>query len=86
MKIASTLRLSPLGAYHSLMYSKSLYFDITKAKKELNWRPKYSHTDMFIEDYNWYVKNREKILQSKGGSHHQSIVKQKALKILQWFL
>ena len=32
MKIFSTLRLSPLGPYHAMMYGKSMYFD-KKPKK-----------------------------------------------------
>ena len=35
MKISSSLGLSPLGSYHSLMYGRSMYFDITKAKADL---------------------------------------------------
>ena len=35
MKLTSLLGLSPLGAYHSLMYGRSMYFDISKAEKEL---------------------------------------------------
>lgn len=83
MKITSKLGLSPLGAYHALMYGRSMYFDITKAQVELGWQPKYSNTEMFIDSYEWYLKNREYILAQTGGSHHRSAVKQGILSLVQ---
>ena len=83
MNIASILRFSPLGPYHSAMYGKSLYFDITKAKKELKWTPKYSNNDMIKESYDWYVNNREKLSKSiSQKSAHKSNVKQGILYII----
>ena len=86
MNLFSYLALSPLGAYHSLMYGRSLYFDITKAKKELDWKPNFSNIEMMIESYEWYLKNRENVYLKKGGSHHKSIVKQKILSLFSKFL
>lgn len=83
MNIFSFLGFIPLGSYHSLMYGRSMYFDISKAKKELGWQPKYSSDDMFKQSYDWYCQNRETILSSSStGSHHQSKVKQGALGVL----
>ncbi|MDB6055275.1 MAG: UDP-glucose 4-epimerase, partial [Verrucomicrobiales bacterium] len=84
MKITNTLGLSPLGAYHALMYGRSMYFDITRAKQELGWQPRYSNNEMFVESYDWYCKNREAVLSSKGASHHRSGVKQGVLKLVKW--
>src|SRR6185295_5166737 len=39
MRLTSALGMSPLGAYHALVYGRSLYFDISKAKRELGWQP-----------------------------------------------
>ena len=39
MKLTSLLGVSPLGAYHSLMYGRSMFFDISKATGELGWQP-----------------------------------------------
>lgn len=86
MKVTSALGLSPLGAYHALMYGRSMYFDITKAKSELNWQPKFSNTEMFIDSYEWYLKNRESVLAQHGGSHHRSAVKQGVLGMVRHFL
>ncbi len=85
MNVSSRLGLSPLAAYHSLMYGRSMYFDISKAKRDLGWQPRYSNQEMFLESYQWYLKHRAEVSTS-GGSHHQSAVKQGALKLLHWFL
>ena len=42
MNITSKLNISPLSPYHALMYGRSLYFDISKAKNELGFNPKFS--------------------------------------------
>ena len=82
MKIFSKLGLSPLGAYHALMYGKSMYFDLKKCKTELNWVPEKSNIDMFKDSYDWYVNNRELILSSKGRSHHKSPVREGILSLV----
>jgi nucleoside-diphosphate-sugar epimerase len=87
MNIASKLGISPLGAYHALMYGKSMYFDINKAKSELNWLPQYSNNAMILESYKYYILNREKILyNSNSMSPHKSKVQQGVLSLLNYFL
>ena len=86
MKVTSALGLSPLGSYHAMMYGRSMYFDVSKAKHDLGWQPKYSNDEMFIDSYDWYLKNRSDVLSQSGASHHRSAVKQGALKILNWLL
>ena len=87
MNITSQLGLSPLGAYHALMYGKDMYFDIELAKKELKFKPIYSNNDMFVESYEWYCKNREFILSGKlSGSKHQTALKQKILRIVPYLI
>lgn len=86
MKITSAVRLSPLGDYHSLMYGRSMYFDITKARIELGWRPKISNDEMFIQSYDWYIANRDQVLAVTVGSHHRRGVKYGVLKLVKWVL
>lgn len=87
MKISSLLGFSPLGAYHALMYGRSMYFETTKAYKDLGWVPKYSNREMFIDSYKWYIKNKNNIQNSTTiKSHHKSPVKQGILKIVSIFL
>jgi dTDP-D-glucose 4,6-dehydratase len=86
MNFTSALGLSPLGPYHAMMYGRSLYFDITKAKTELGWQPRFSNNEMFVQSYEWYLKNREQILRSHGASHHRSAVKQGVLGLIKHLL
>lgn len=86
MKLTSALGLSPLGPYHALMYGRSMYFDIAKARAELNWKPRYSNEEMFVETYEWYLANRAAVLRGHGASHHRSAVKQGVLSLVSWVL
>jgi nucleoside-diphosphate-sugar epimerase len=86
MKATSALSLSPLGAYHALMYGRSMYFDISRARRELGWQPRFSNNEMFVQSYNWYLANREKILRASGASHHRSAVKQGILSLVKRLL
>jgi nucleoside-diphosphate-sugar epimerase len=85
MELTSALRLSPLGAYHSLMYGREMFFDLAHAKNKLaGWQPKKSNAEMICESYDFYVEHREEILARKNASHHRSPVKQGILKILEY--
>lgn len=87
MNCASKLGLSPLGPYHSLMYGRSMYFDVTKLKSELGWQPNYSNDEMFIESYNWYLDNKHLLLSdTKGKSPHRSPIKQGILGVIKWVI
>jgi nucleoside-diphosphate-sugar epimerase len=86
MKVASALGLVPLGDYHALMYGRSLWFDTSRAERELGWRPRWSNADMFIDSYEWYLRHREDVVRRAVGSHHRSAVKQGALALVKWLL
>jgi len=86
MNLTSAIGLSPLGAYHAMMYGRSLYFDIAKAQRELHWQPRFSTDQMFAQSYDWYLANRETILHSSGASHHRSAVKQGILALVKHLL
>ncbi len=86
MQLTSALGLSPLGAYHALMYGRSLYFDISKAQHDLNWQPRFSTDEMFTHSYDWYLANREKILHAHHASHHRSPLKQRILALVKHLL
>ena len=84
MNILSKLRLIPLGPYHSLMYGRSLYFNINKAIKDLNFKPQYSTDEMFRESYDWYLSNYGSWNDEKTLSAHRKPTKEAFLKILKW--
>lgn len=82
MNLTSALRLSPLGPYHAMMYGRDMYFDISKAKKELNWRPRWDNVGMLVDSYLWYVDNPDKMYGSTERSHHRSPLKQGVLRLV----
>lgn len=86
MKLTSAIGLSPLGAYHALMYGRSMYFDGAKAQAELGWRPRFSNEEMFIESYEWYLRHRAAVLRESGASHHRSAVRQGVLALVKHLL
>ena len=87
MVISSKLRLSPLGAYHSLMYGRSMYFDSSKIQSDLDWKPKYSNNEMFRDSYDWYLNNLNNIINPKSKrSHHASALHQGILSVVKHFL
>ena len=87
MKLSCALGISPLCDYHGLMYGRSIYFDISKARNQLRWAPRYSNNEMFVESYEWYVANRHAVLAAADAtSPHRSAVEQGALRLLHWFL
>lgn len=86
MKFTSALGLSPLGPYHALMYGRSMWFDITKAQRELGWQPRHSNAAMFAQTYDWYLANRDRVLRASGASHHRSAVKQGVLALAKHLL
>ena len=84
MKVTNRLRISPLATYHWLVYGKDVAFDLAKPKAELGWSARWSNVEMFIQSYEWYLENRERVLAEKGASTHRSAVKEGVLKLLRW--
>jgi nucleoside-diphosphate-sugar epimerase len=82
MRLTSALRLSPLGPYHALMYGRSLYFDISKAKNELAWQPRWSNEEMICESYDWYRAHKDQVLRWTTTSPHRAAVKQGILRLV----
>ena len=86
MNVTSKLGWSPLGAYHALMYGKTMYFDIAKAQGELAYKPRHGNVDMFCESYDWYLAHRDEVLTRRDASHHRSAVRQGILRGVSWGL
>ncbi len=82
MRLTSALGLSPLGPYHSLMYGRSLWFDVSRAKRELGWSARWSNEDMICESYDWYRAHRAAVLSASEGSPHRSAIKQGVLALM----
>ena len=86
MRVTSALGLSPLGAYHALMYGRSFHFDIARTCAELGWQPRFSNEEMFGESYRWYVEHREALAAAVETSAHRSPLRQGALAALKYLL
>lgn len=81
MRLTSALGLSPLAPYHSLMYGRSLYFDLTRAIAELGWHPTRSNEQMICESYDWYIAHKHENT-AAAKSPHRSAVRQGVLDLL----
>jgi hypothetical protein len=59
-----------------------MWFDISRAQRELHYQPRFSNIDMLCDSYDWYVAHREEILRRRDSSPHSMAVKQRALRLL----
>lgn len=82
MRATSALGLSPLGPYHSLMYGRSLWFDVSRAKRELDWSARWSNDEMICQSYDWYLQHKHEVLAGSTASPHRSAIKQGVLALL----
>ena len=74
MKVLGQSSLVPFAPYHWLVYGESLWFDVSKAERELEWEPTHSNASAVIDSYEWFLRNRA-TLGGEGKSHHQSPAK-----------
>ncbi len=81
LQILDLVRLSPLMDWQYKVADKPFYFDITKAKKLLGWRPLDSNIRMFTDSYDWYIDNFRDSVSAYGSTHRQA-VRQRALRLL----
>lgn len=81
MRVLATLGVAPFAPYHWLLYGESLWFDVTRARAELNWEPAHSNVSMLVESYEWFLAHRHE-LESANRSHHQSPVRPGLLRLL----
>jgi len=87
MRICWSLGLSPLAPYHTLMYGKPMYYDISKAKVQLGWQPVFSNNEMFEDSYRWYLAHRDAVLHpTSKTSDHKSALRARALSLVPWVL
>ncbi|CAN5723953.1 NAD-dependent epimerase/dehydratase family protein [soil metagenome] len=81
MHLSAWAGLTPFAPYHWLMYSKSLWFDIDHARRELGWEPRWSTDEMFAHSYDWFVANRASTADEQA-SHHRRTARSAALSAL----
>ncbi len=87
LSLLDKLNISPLGVYQYTMLGRSLYADTRKIKEKLNFRPKKTNTETFIENYKWYQRNKGKFIEIGTGaaSSNRSLPKMGILKLVKMF-
>lgn len=81
MRALGQSSLVPLAPYHWLLYGESLWFDVSRAERELDWSPVHSNASAVIDSYEWFLAHRA-TLEDVGGSHHQSPVELGLLQLV----
>lgn len=86
LTLLDKLNISPLGPYQYSMLGRSLYMDTAKIKKKLEWKPKKTNAESFIENYQWYVTHKNTFTEiGKGNaSNNRSLPKMKIFKLLKF--
>lgn len=80
------INFSPLGVYQYTMMGRTIYADTKKIKQKLNWKPKRTNLDTFIENYKWYLKHKGNFSIIGGErSPNKSLPKMGILKIIKLF-
>jgi nucleoside-diphosphate-sugar epimerase len=73
-------KLSPLVEWHYKTASRDSYVDVSKAARLLGWTPAKSNVQTLVENYDWYVANREGM--KRAGVTHRVPWNQQALRWL----
>ena len=84
MRLASALKVSPLGPYHWRMISEDFEFDTSKAKAELGWRPTLTNEQMLAQAYISYEQDFEEIQSRTDVSAHRQPARMGAIRVLKW--
>lgn len=82
MRLTAAAGLTPFAPYHWLMYSRSMWFDISHATERLGWVPRYSNDEMFADSYDWFVQHREAAAAGESASHHRRTASSRLLSAL----
>ncbi|MHB2205759.1 NAD-dependent epimerase/dehydratase family protein [Methylobacterium sp. CM6257] len=84
MRVAHTLRISPLGPYHYRMIGSNFVFDTRRIKAALGWSPTLTNRDMLLSAYRYYATNRSEIAVRHGVSAHRRSADMGVIRVLKW--
>jgi len=84
MKIASALKISPLGPYHYKMIAEDFMFDTTRIKAKLGWKPTLTNEQILYKAYEYYHEHLDEIKNRKNVSAHKQAAKMGVIKLLKW--
>ena len=84
LSILDKLNISPLGIYQYTMIGRSVYADTAKIKSKLNWTSSKTNLGTFIDNYTWYIANKDTFTNSSSDStsSNRSLPKMGVLKLL----
>jgi nucleoside-diphosphate-sugar epimerase len=72
--------LSPLAEWHYRTAHRDSFVDVSKAQRELGFKPRLSNEQALCETYDWYLAHREEL--SAAGVTHRVPWDQRALGLL----
>ncbi len=84
MRVASALKVSPLGPYHWRMIAEDFTFDTSRIKADLDWRPSLTNEEMLTKAYKSYERDFEEIHRRTKVSAHRQPAKMGAIRLLKW--
>lgn len=84
MRVASALKVSPLGPYHWRMIAEEFMFDTSSIKAELDWQPSLTNAEMLAKAYKSYERDFEEIHLRTEVSAHRQPAKMGAIRLLKW--
>lgn len=69
LAVFEKLHLSPIAAWHYKTMPVDSYVSIEKAERMLDWHPRKSNSQLLLESYLWYKKNRKEVKNRVGNTH-----------------
>ena len=58
-RVLHAIGYSPIVPEHYILADRNFVLDISAARKELGWSPRYDNVRMMIDAYEWYVNEGE---------------------------
>ncbi len=84
MRMAYHLGISPLGPYHYKMIAEDFFFDTTRIKQRLGWRPTLTCEEMLLRGYQYYEENQKEIVSRRDVSAHRKPASMGVIRLLKW--
>jgi nucleoside-diphosphate-sugar epimerase len=69
LRLAETLRLSPLYRWIYATASQESFVSISRIESRLGFHPRYSNREALIRNYDWYVAQRQELGTLTGTTH-----------------
>ena len=75
------MRVSPLSEWHERSAARDVVLAVTRAERELGWRPTRSSAGALCDAYDWYLANRDRA-RAAAGLTHRAAWDERALGLL----